>query len=122
VGGRLAFPGTLGAFEAYDPRTNEWTKLPDLPTPRGGLAATGTCSGFVVAIGGEAEEGTFEEAEVFNVRTGSWHALPDLPTPRHGLGVVAVGTAVHALSGGPEPGLHVANTTEAIDLAGFGRC
>lgn len=120
VGGRTAFPGTLAAFEAYDPRTDEWTKLPALPTPRGGLAATATCSGFVVAVGGEAESGTFAEAEVFNVRTRSWHALPALPTPRHGLGVVAVGTVVHTLSGGPEPGLHVANDTEAIDLAGFG--
>jgi len=40
-----------------------------------------------------------------------------MPTPRHGLGVAAIGTAVYTLAGGPRPGLHVAATAEAIDLA-----
>jgi non-specific serine/threonine protein kinase len=120
VGGRTG-AGNLAAFEAYEPAAGRWTKLPDLPTPRGGLAAAVTCSGVLVAVGGEASA-TFREAEAYDVRAGEWHSLPPLPTPRHGLGVVAVGTTLYTLSGGPQPGLHVADTTEAIDLAPLRPC
>jgi non-specific serine/threonine protein kinase len=120
VGGRTRAAGNLAAFEEYDPATDRWARLPDLPTPRGGLAAASVCTGHVVAVGGEAEA-TFAEAEVYDLRAGSWSALPGLPTPRHGLGVVAVDTTVYTLSGGPRPGLHVAGTTEAIDLSGLAR-
>jgi len=116
VGGRAGGQSAiLGAFEAYDPRTRVWTRLPDLPTPRGGLAAAATCSGLVVAVGGEARA-AFEEAEAFDTRSGTWSSLPPMPTPRHGLGVVAVGATLYTLAGGPRPGLHVSAATEAIDL------
>jgi hypothetical protein len=87
-----------------------------MPTPRGGLAAAATENGFVVAPGGEAET-TFEEAEAYDVEAGTWVSLPPLPTPRHGLGVVAVGTTIHVVAGGPEPGLAFSDAHEAIDLA-----
>jgi non-specific serine/threonine protein kinase len=122
VGGRASgVAGILSAFEAYDPGKGEWSRLPDLPTPRGGLAASATCNGLVVAVGGEARA-TFPEAEAFNTRTRKWFALPPLPTPRHGLGVVGVGPTLYTLSGGPRPGLHVSAATEAIDLSSAGPC
>jgi non-specific serine/threonine protein kinase len=118
VGGRTGGLDTnLGAFEAFDPRTGRWTRLPDLPTPRGGLAATATCAGLIVAVGGEARA-TFAEAEVFDTATETWKTLPPLPTPRHGLGVVAIRNTIYTLAGGPTPGLHVADTTEAIEAGG----
>lgn len=121
VGGRAGGKGNFAAFEVYDPRTRKWRKLADLPTPRGGLSAAATCSGQIVAVGGEAQA-TFPEAEAYDVRTGSWRALPPLPTPRHGLGVVTVGATLYTFAGGPRPGLHVAGTTEAIDLSALGAC
>jgi hypothetical protein len=36
--------------------------------------------------------------------------------------VVAVGSTVYVLAGGPRPGLHVSAAAEAIDLAAFGPC
>jgi len=122
VGGRASgVSGILSAFEAYDTATRTWARLPDLPTPRGGLAASATCNGLVVAVGGEARS-TFPEAEAFDTRTRTWSSLPELPTPRHGLGVVAVGTTLYTLAGGPRPGLHVSAATEAIDLGSRGSC
>lgn len=120
VGGRTG-AGNLTAFEAYDPGPKQWTKLPDLPTARGGLAGAATCTGHVVAVGGEIPA-TFAEAEAFAVRDGRWLALPKMPTARHGLGAVVVGTTLYTLAGGPQPGLHVTNAVEAIDLAGLGAC
>jgi hypothetical protein len=47
-----------------------------------------------------------------------WERLPDLPTPRHGLAVVAVGSRVYAIGGGPRPGLFVSGANESLDVAG----
>jgi non-specific serine/threonine protein kinase len=117
VGGRRGGLDTnLATVEAYDPGTGRWSARPDLPTARGGLAATATRCGRVVAIGGEAAA-TFREVEVYDPATRAWSAGPPLPTPRHGLGVVAVGDTVYTLSGGPTPGLHVSAATEALELS-----
>jgi hypothetical protein len=116
VGGRVGGIGTnLDAAEAFDPAAGRWSRLAPLPTARGGLAATATAAGLVVAVGGEAAA-TFPEAEALDTRTGRWRSLPPLPTPRHGLGVVAVGEVVYVLAGGPRPGLHTSAANEAIDL------
>jgi hypothetical protein len=42
--------------------------------------------------------------------------LPNLPTPRHGLGLAALGGRLHALAGGPIPGLTVSGANEALTL------
>jgi hypothetical protein len=69
-----------------------------------------------VAAGGEGPEGTFDEVEALDALTGKWRSLPPLPTARHGLGVVAVGTTIYVLAGGPEPGLTYSDANEALDL------
>jgi hypothetical protein len=120
VGGRTKGIGTnLGALEAYDPSTNMWFTLPDMPTPRGGIAAISTSNGFVAAAGGESDT-TFDEVEAFDVRSGRWISLPSLPTARHGLGMAVLGTVLYVIAGGPEPGLAFSAANEAIDLAGLG--
>jgi hypothetical protein len=119
IGGRVRGRGDLDAVEAFDPATGRWTALPPLPTPRGGLGGAATANGFVVAVGGEPSserKTTFAEAQALDVRTGAWRSLPPMPRPRHGLGVAAIGTIVYTLAGGPQPGLHVSSTAEAIDL------
>jgi N-acetylneuraminic acid mutarotase len=115
VGGEAA--ATFPQAEAFDPASGRWAAVAGLPTPRGGLAATATAGGQVVAVGGEASA-TFKEAEALEVASGRWRSLPPLPTPRHGLGVVAVGDTVYVLAGGPQPGLHTSSANEAIDLDG----
>jgi non-specific serine/threonine protein kinase len=124
VGGRTAKGGNLATVESYDPAAGTWTRRPDLPTARGGLAAAASCNGMVIAVGGEGRR-TFPQVEIFTPgagAAGSWSALPPLPDPRHGLGVVMAGQVLYTLSGGPEPGLHVAATTQWLDLLSLGRC
>jgi non-specific serine/threonine protein kinase len=119
VGGRTG-RGNLATVEAYDPRRGTWTTLPDLPTARGGLAAAASCSGQVVAVGGEELTGpaaaTFPQVEIYDPPTRGWRTLPALPTPRHGLGVVVVADTLYVLMGGPRPGLHVSTAAEALPL------
>lgn len=117
VGGRIGgLRSNLDDVERYNPATGRWTRLPSLPTRRGGLAAAGTSNGLIVAAGGEAPGGTFDEVEAFVVSRRRWRSLPRLPTARHGLGVVALGRRVFVLAGGPQPGLTFSDANESIRL------
>jgi len=40
-----------------------------------------------------------------------------LRVPRHGLAVVALGTRLHVIGGGPQPGLTVSPAHEVFDIA-----
>ena len=114
IGGRLAgYDTNLGTVEAYDPRTNRWSRLPDLPDPRGGTGAA-SIAGRLVSVGGESPSGT--NRTVWALRPGgrAWTRLQDLRTPRHGLGVVAFRGRVWAIAGGPEPGLTVSGAVESL--------
>ena len=116
IGGRLAgYDTNLATVQAYDPRTNGWRSLPDLPAPRGGTGAA-AIAGRIVSIGGESPQGT--DGAVWALRPSSrrWVRLPDLPTPRHGLGVVALRGRVWAVAGGPDPGLTVSGAVESLPV------
>jgi N-acetylneuraminic acid mutarotase len=115
VGGRLAgYDTNLATVQAYDPRTNRWSSLPDLPDPRGGTGAT-AIAGRIVSVGGESPAGTNRTVWTL-VPGGRWVQLPDLPTPRHGLGVVALRGRVWVVAGGPEPGLTVSGVVESLPV------
>jgi non-specific serine/threonine protein kinase len=117
VGGRTGGIGSnLATAEVFDPATGAWRRLSEMPSARGGIAATATENGFIVAPGGEADR-AFDAVEAFDVETGRWLVLPVMPTPRHGLGVAAVGNVVHVIAGGPNPGLAFSAANEALDLA-----
>jgi N-acetylneuraminic acid mutarotase len=109
----------LAAAERYDPRRRRWQQLPDLRTPRGGIASVRLRDGRIVVFGGE-ELGpggtTIAEVELLNPRTRRWRSLPDMRTPRHGLGGAALGNRVFALEGGPQPGLAFSNAIEFLDV------
>ena len=116
IGGRVAgYDTNLAAVEAYDPRTNRWRRLPDLPSARGGTGAAAV-AGRIVSIGGESPQGTDRAVWALRPGTRRWERLPDLPTPRHGLGVVSLGGRVWAVAGGPEPGLTVSGATESLPV------
>jgi len=120
VGGRaLSADKNLGAVERFDPVTNGWTKLPGLPTPRGGLGAAivGT---RLVTVGGERPNRVLNTVEALDLDTNTWSKLPPMVTPRHGLAVVSIGAAVYAIDGAGAPGdTHSLATNEALDMSGF---
>jgi non-specific serine/threonine protein kinase len=99
VGGRVLGPNhNLGAVERYDPAADQWQKLPDMLTPRGGLGAA-LVGNQIVTVGGEALDKVFATVEAFDLVRGTWSALPPMHTPRHGMAVLAVGKAVYAVDG-----------------------
>ena len=78
--------------------------------------AAATSSGSIIAVGGESPAGTIGEVEAWDVAARRWFVLPEMPTPRHGLGVIARGSMVWALAGGPEPGYTFSPATEMLTV------
>jgi N-acetylneuraminic acid mutarotase len=107
------------AVERYNPRRRAWEDVPDLRTPRGGIASARLRDGRIVVFGGEnltPAGTTIAAVELFNPRTGRWRSLPSMRTARHGLGGASLGNRVYAIQGGVEPGFSFSNAIEALDV------
>jgi len=111
IGGRKGHQ--IGAVEAYDPATNSWRSLPDLPTPRGGSAA-GLIGNVIHVAGGENLDAysTYPQHEALDLATDTWSRAPDLPTKRHGLASAVVDGRWYVIGGGRAAGLSVSDVVE----------
>ena len=70
------------ATEMYDPATDTWTKMADMPTPRIGVWAA-ALGGKVYVMGGLSwENQALRTVEAFDPKTNSWRQVPDMPTAR----------------------------------------
>ena len=119
IGGRTAgYDTNVATVESWRPGERKWRREPPLPEPRGGAGAAAV--GLrIVSLGGEAPDGTSAATYVFDTKSRTWTRGPNLPHPRHGLAVAAVGATVFAAAGGPQPGLTVSDTNDALC---FARC
>lgn len=75
-------------LEAYDPKTRTWTRMKDMPKPRGGVNAI-EANGCIHVFGGEgnpdASTGVWPDHDVYNPKTNSWTSLAPMPIPVHGV-------------------------------------
>jgi N-acetylneuraminic acid mutarotase len=113
LGGKLylfgGFNGDAGPVtrsDVYDPKTNTWSPLPDLPTR---LTHAGTVidgRNFYFAGGyvgtGHSYNQTYATKDVwqYNVDTQTYSHLPDLPQARGAGGMVLLGRSLHYFGGG----------------------
>ena len=103
VGGRfLSADKNSAAFERFDPQSGKWTKLVDMPTPRGSYGAT-FIDGRIVAVGGEEPTRVLDTAEMYDIAEAKWISLPPMPTARHGEVVATVGNTVYCIGGANRP-------------------
>ncbi|MBV9513159.1 MAG: protein kinase, partial [Mycobacteriaceae bacterium] len=117
VGGRfLSADKNSAAFDKFDPVSNTWTTLVDMPTPRGSYGAA-YLDGRIVAVGGEEPTQVLNAVEMYDVADGKWTKLAPLPTARHAEVVAAVGNTVYAIGGANRP-THEGPvaTVEALDF------
>lgn len=87
--------GWVNWFDEYNPKTNEWRKLPDAPRARDHLHAAVADNKLVVAGGrrsgyeGGGFETTVKQTNIYDFETGEWTELPspegDIPTERAGI-------------------------------------
>jgi N-acetylneuraminic acid mutarotase len=117
VGGRAGLLDTnndippTGEFDRYDPKTEKWERLPELPFPAGYPGIT-TVAGKIVVVGGE-DQTRWEDgggwvtpaAWAFDPKTNRWQRLPDLNIERRGMGAASVDGRVYVLTGSYCPGI-----------------
>jgi N-acetylneuraminic acid mutarotase len=92
---------------SYDPATNRWTTLPQMPRPmtHSGIAVDGDTiylAGGVVGSSGDSEPDkipAIDEVWRFNVESGTWAKMPSLPEPRGAGELALIGTYLHFLGG-----------------------
>jgi N-acetylneuraminic acid mutarotase len=113
LGGRALGQGNFTDVERYRPGATAWQQMAPMPIARSGFQAV-TVSGRIVTVGGENGAAMVGEVDRLDPITGRWSRLADLPTPRHGLGVVADGSLVLAIQGGPQPGLTTSRVVERL--------
>jgi N-acetylneuraminic acid mutarotase len=103
VGGRfLSADKNSAAFDRFDPISNSWTTLIDMPTPRGSYGAA-YIDGRIVAVGGEDPTQVLDAAEMYDIAEGKWTKLAPLPEARHAEVVAAVGNTVYVIGGANRP-------------------
>jgi hypothetical protein len=108
-GGYTSFDVIPKSFEAhvYDPQTDLWTRLPDLPRP---LTHTGTASDgqsfyFAGGVVGSSTPGVLEKIDAtrevwrFDTVSQSWSAMPPLPEPRGAGTLELLGNTLHFFGG-----------------------
>jgi serine/threonine protein kinase/N-acetylneuraminic acid mutarotase len=117
VGGRALSPDkNSAALERYDPASDRWQRLPDMPTARGGLGAA-IADGHLLAVGGETPTRVLGQVESYSLASKSWSRAPSMRTPRHGIAVAAIERSLYSLGGAPRPGhASASGTTEVLSL------
>ena len=82
VGGRRFVASTnTAALQRYDPKTDQWTALPNMPKPFSGAGAA-VVDGRLIVVGGEGASSAFATVHAYDLTTTNWAtSLPALPGP-----------------------------------------
>ena len=93
---------THADLEALDLKTQTWSRLASLPSPRAGLTAA-ACRGRIYAIAGvHMDRGgePFDQVWIFDPASGRWESGPPLPMAVWGPAAATVDDVIHVAGGG----------------------
>ena len=108
AGGFLPDGRSSSRVDVYEPRTQRWSRLPDLPVQvNPAMAAAG--SGRLYVVGGYGAE-----RDAFVLDGAAWRRLPSLPFPRAAAGAAVIGKTLY-VAGGIGP-MGVAKSMLAYDI------
>ncbi len=108
-------------FDVFDPRTNEWSQLPNSPRARDHFHAAVIGNKLYVAGGRRSgQQTTFTPTigavDVYNFQSNSWSTLPNnIPTKRAATTVGVLGNELIVIGGEQSSGL-ANNQTEALNI------
>lgn len=122
--GGPTFWNASGASAVYDPATDAWTTLPDVPEGRAvGSAATMVVGETIYLAGGllstnltDDDEATTAMFTSYDVATRRWTVLPDLPAPRDHAGRGEHGNVLFVLGGRAYGHWNVVDTVFGYDI------
>ena len=87
----------------YDPNTDTWTAIADLPAGRSS-AASGAYNGRWVLAGGDVNFAISNSAIAWDPSTNTWSDLPNMIQPRDLLAGATAGQSFYAVAGSSAPG------------------
>ncbi len=97
---------TVGTVEAYNPTTNTWASLSELPDPAWELAAAGGPDGRVYAIGGVGTAANLSTVNAYSAVSNRWSPVAPLDSGRFGVAAaVAPDGHIWAVGGSTNPEL-----------------
>jgi N-acetylneuraminic acid mutarotase len=111
--GRTLDRNTSSEFLRYDPATDRWSRMPDMPEPRAAMAA-GVVGDRLIVAGGAIDDVPQSSGFAFDFRTGEWSRIPSMNTRREHVGATVVGDELYVL-GGRTTGNFATRTAEAFD-------
>ena len=88
----------MGTAWRYDPATNAWTAVADMPTPRGGPAVA-VVGGILYAIGGGEGFSAVNTVEAYDPASDRWTARSPMPTARGFMGIAETNGRIYVLGG-----------------------
>src|SRR5438105_4187775 len=87
----------------YDPGTNTWAAIADLPAGRSS-AASGVYNGRWLLAGGDVNFAISTSAIAWDPATNTWSDLPNMVQPRDYLAGATAGQSFYAIAGNSGPG------------------
>jgi hypothetical protein len=101
-------------FEAYDPKTRQWSTAAPMLKARSGMNAV-MANGCWHVWGGEYKDGMHPDHDYYNPRTNTWSKLPDMPMPVHGVvGSAFIDGLLYAPGGGVTNGGNTGQTATQV--------
>ena len=116
-----AFPDCF----VYDPETNYWTTLPQMPTEQArGSSAMGVHETTIYLSAGirsldgypNGIQDTVSTVTLYDTKSGVWKTLPSLPAPRDHAGAALIKDTIYVLGGRTHGQANVRNTTYALNI------
>lgn len=103
---------TTSFFYKFNPKTNHWTKLANIPNPATNLALAAT-NGKIYAIGGDRFQNSNRE---YNPQTDTWKILEPMPTARQHIDCGVYGNKIY-ITGGLTSWKDITKKHEVFDVA-----
>lgn len=118
VAGGFRNGGSSALVDVYDPDTNMWTPLADLPATRD-HACGGAVGGDLVVAGGRTQGSPQTDTWAFDPGSNAWTPRAGMPTARAGMGCGIIDGVLYATGGEGNPAVPsgVFANVEAYDLA-----
>lgn len=114
--GALVDANTRRSFYRYDPQTDRWSRLPDLPEPRA-AGAVGILGNHLIYAGGARDSIAKSDVFAYDFRSRRWSRLPSMHSRREHVGEAVVGGKLYVL-GGRGPVSLAVDTAERFNPAG----
>ena len=115
-------PFGMSLMEVYDPQTNTWQRVADMPTARTGTRAA-VVNGRIYVLAGKAAKDnqavnfkTWKVVEMYDPQTDTWVRKQDMFLRRESFGIGVVAGKIYAIGGNVHPGDRKPDEPRRVDL------